>query len=70
MKLTKKQKHQALLIRELMKMSGWQAYEEFIKDFVFEFLNSALSKETLNGLKMAVEEAKKLVIQYEKECNL
>jgi hypothetical protein len=64
--LSQKQKTQALYIKDLIHSAGWKAYEEFIKDFVFEYLNSSLNKDTLSGVKLAVFEAKNLVERYER----
>jgi len=69
MELSNRQKNQAIYLRELVQSAGWKVYEEFIKDYVFEYLSSSLNKDTLNGLKLAIEEPKRLVTIYESTKN-
>lgn len=64
--LTQKQKTQALYLKDLINSSSWRVYEEFVRDFIFDFVGSAYDKNVFTGLKLAISEPRKLVEEYEK----
>ena len=46
--------HQIVTLRGMIKSDEWKFFNEYVKELVFAYLNTAESKDFLRGLKFAV----------------
>lgn len=47
-------KYQILLIQKMLMSEEWKIYKEYVKNLVFDYLNSVENKDFLKGIKFSV----------------